>query len=517
MILCHIAAQIFSMNSAHRFFILLFFFSSEIVAQTKQYRGAITIGSGSTQYAGDINNDWFQLRNISAFTSLSYSHYLNQRLDMRGGAAFGSWSYDSDVNNSFYADFFQATIDLRVKLRNDDSRLLMPFVFGGMGLHESGNWTLYNKKKEAIRVDQNDVHISVDDVEKRRGMLNVGLGLQIKIADRMFVVLEEKFIYTGEDAYDGILKNGTDNMFRHGIGIAFGLAPYVDMDHDGVEDKRDVCPGTPSVAVVDERGCPLDSDLDGIADFEDVCPSLPGKAIAFGCPDQDSDGVSDSEDECPLNFGLKNFNGCPDTDQDGIKDGEDRCPDKSGTLAMSGCPDSDGDGVADPDDKCLDTPENVAVDFAGCPRDADGDGVADYLDKCPGESGVAALNGCPEVKEEVIALFKKALNGIQFETGKDVITKSSWPILDSVVVVMNQNPTYKLKIAGHTDNQGEALKNLILSEQRAKAVMNYLVSHGVEPVRIISATGFGDQNPIADNSTKEGRKLNRRVEFEVEY
>jgi hypothetical protein len=52
------------------------------------------------------------------------------------------------------------------------------------------------------------------------------------------------------------------------------------------------------------------------------------------------------------------------------------------------------------------------------PRDADGDGVADYLDKCPGESGIAALNGCPEVKEEVIALFKKALNGIQFETVK---------------------------------------------------------------------------------------------------
>ncbi|MEN9640785.1 MAG: hypothetical protein RLZZ262_2654, partial [Bacteroidota bacterium] len=80
-----------------------------------------------------------------------------------------------------------------------------------------------------------------------------------------------------------------------------------------------------------------------------------------------------------------------------------------------------------------------------------------------------------------------------------------------------ENPSYKLKIAGHTDNVGDPAKNLDLSDRRAKAVQKYLIDHGVAANSIISAQGFGDKQPIGDNTTKEGKAQNRRVEFVVEF
>lgn len=505
------------MQLAHRLLLFFLIFQSNVFGQTAQYRGALTLATGTAQYAGDINIDWYQFRNPSAFTAMSYAHYLNPRLDIRGGVAFGSWSYDSDVNNSFYADFFQAAIDLKVKLLKYDGYKCLPYLFAGMGLHDTGNWTLYNQRKELIHVDQQDALILHDDLNKARGMMNVGLGFQYAIADRLFLVAEERIVYTGEDGYDGIRENAPDYMMRHTVGFSFGLAAYVDMDHDGVEDKRDQCPMTPSIAQVNEHGCPIDSDGDLIPDFEDACPHQAGMVNAHGCPDQDRDGIRDAEDLCPDTAGEQAFDGCPDSDGDGIQDKNDKCPDVAGSRDFDGCADDDQDGVSDPNDQCPGTASGIRVDERGCPLDFDHDGIPDHEDKCPGTPGVIAEQGCPEIKQEVIALFKKALNGIRFETGKDVITKDSWPILDSVVVVMKENTAYKLNIAGHTDNQGDPLKNQILSEQRAKAVMNYLVEHGVEAVRIVSAIGYGDQKPVADNTTKEGRKLNRRVEFEIEY
>lgn len=181
-------------------------------------------------------------------------------------------------------------------------------------------------------------------------------------------------------------------------------------------------------------------DEDHVPDYEDACPNVPGSVSAYGCPDSDRDGIRDSDDMCPFQSGTKSFNGCPDSDGDGIQDKDDRCPDVVGKHELNGCADSDGDGVADPDDQCQGMELSIAVDAKGCPLDRDGDGIPDHEDKCPQEAGVAARNGCPEVKQEVMELFKKALNGIRFETGKDIITKDSWPILDSVVVAMNANP-----------------------------------------------------------------------------
>lgn len=202
-----------------------------------------------------------------------------------------------------------------------------------------------------------------------------------------------------------------------------------------------------------------------------------------------------------------------DRDKDGIPDKDDRCPDVAGLAALQGCPDRDGDGIADNVDACPD--KAGPAEFNGCP-DTDGDGIPDNLDRCPTVKGVASMNGCPEVSEKTKKLFEKALTGIQFETGKSVIKKASYSILDQVVQVMNENPSYDLEIHGHTDSQGDDAKNQKLSEDRAAAVRTYLIGKGIADKRLQSF-GHGETMPVADNATAAGRAKNRRVEFKVTF
>jgi outer membrane protein OmpA-like peptidoglycan-associated protein len=156
-----------------------------------------------------------------------------------------------------------------------------------------------------------------------------------------------------------------------------------------------------------------------------------------------------------------------------------------------------------------------AADMKGCP-DSDGDGIADNMDKGPKEKGVKAMSGCPELNEKTKNLFQRALTGVKFETGKSVIKKESYGILDDVVKVMQENPTYNLEIHGHTDDQGDDAKNQKLSDDRAAAVKKYLTDKGVADGRTKSY-GHGETQPVADNKTAAGRAQNRRVEFKVSF
>ena len=262
-----------------------------------------------------------------------------------------------------------------------------------------------------------------------------------------------------------------------------------------MEDDKDHCPNTEADVPVDEDGCPADNDGDGVPDYLDKCPGTP---------------TGSKVDE----------NGCvADSDSDGVPDDIDRCPNTPQGVSVDskGCPsDDDNDGVPDYLDKCPNTPSSAKTDAAGCPLDTDNDGIPDYMDSCPEVAGVAANNGCPEIKQEVQQVFKKALNGIQFETGKSKITKSSYTILDDIVKIMKENPSYKLFIKGHTDNDGNADMNLQLSKDRAAEVLKYLKNKGVDESRMHSE-GYGDTKPIVPNNSAANKAKNRRVEFEVEF
>ena len=109
---------------------------------------------------------------------------------------------------------------------------------------------------------------------------------------------------------------------------------------------------------------------------------------------------------------------------------------------------------------------------------------------------------------------KVVLNNIFFETGKAELKPISYVELSKAVELMNNNPGMKIEVGGHTDSQGADATNLSLSQRRAQAVVDYMVLAGVEAGRLI-AKGYGESQPIEDNSTKEGRAANRRTEFVI--
>ncbi len=106
------------------------------------------------------------------------------------------------------------------------------------------------------------------------------------------------------------------------------------------------------------------------------------------------------------------------------------------------------------------------------------------------------------------------LRNIQFETGKYDLLASSFIEIDKIVGVLSDNPQLRVQIIGHTDSIGKEKENLSLSFQRAKVVVAYLVSKGIQADRL-NAEGLGDKQPIGDNSTEQGRALNRRTELVI--
>lgn len=101
---------------------------------------------------------------------------------------------------------------------------------------------------------------------------------------------------------------------------------------------------------------------------------------------------------------------------------------------------------------------------------------------------------------------------IKFATGKHTILQESEAIIDQIVILLQDNPDLQLSIEGHTDNVGTPKNNKVLSEKRAKAVMKAIVDQGIDASRL-SAVGWGQKKPVADNRTEEGRAKNRRIEI----
>ncbi len=309
-----------------------------------------------------------------------------------------------------------------------------------------------------------------------------------------------------------------------GLSILLGAKRDGDRDHDGVKNSIDACPNTPAGEAVDASGCslPKDADHDGVTDNLDRCPNTPAgtRVDAAGCPlaqDADGDGVVDANDRCPNTPAgtAVDSNGCPkDSDGDGVADASDKCPNTpAGTgVDATGCPsDSDRDGVSDASDVCPGTPAGTKVDRYGCAFDSDGDGVTDDRDLCPATVAGMSVDskGCPSIFQASQPLV---LLGVNFETGKAVLLPSSKGVLDQVAQSLVDNPDVNVEVAGHTDHIGTAAANVRLSQARANAVRDYLITKGVDAGRL-TAKGYGEENPVADNATVAGRAANRRVEL----
>lgn len=390
-----------------------------------------------------------------------FSAYLNSSFNASAYIGMGALEYE-EFSSFNLVDFLNLELLAEYKFNNGyilrEDFWIKPYLTAGIGFTDQG------------------IDNSAD--------IPVGAGIKFRLTDNLD--LNTKVIY-----HSMLADNSTFDYLQTKIGLSWaigGEGKPKDKDKDGVTDDVDACPEEKGLA--EYNGCPppLDTDGDGVADAVDSCPQVAGLQSFKGCPDTDNDGVIDSEDECPQIKGTKEFSGClpPDTDGDGVPDASDQCPNAAGPKAQNGCPDTDGDGVLDKNDAC------------------------------PNTVGVSANNGCPELTVEEQEVLVEALEGVNFLSGKDVLTEESKPKLDHVAEILNAHPTYKIKVSGYTDSSGDESSNLALSKKRANAVKDYLITDNVAADRII-ADGYGEANPVADNGTSAGRAKNRRVEFEIVF
>ncbi|MDX2305564.1 MAG: OmpA family protein [Microscillaceae bacterium] len=231
--------------------------------------------------------------------------------------------------------------------------------------------------------------------------------------------------------------------------------------------------------------------------------------------------VDGKERPIELNIGVDEFGCLPDRDGDNVPDIVDKCIDDPGLPIYFGCNDRDGDGVLDYEDECVDVPGLKRL--KGCPDkstgDRDKDGTVDKDDLCPDTPGPKSNKGCPEIltsdEKDIVNKASKVL----FDVSKATLRPESMHILDELAALILDKTkkfgTLRIRLEGHTDSDGTAESNLTLSQNRSRAVKDYLVSKGVD-INFISTAGYGEnQLKINPEVTKADKQENRRVEIAI--
>lgn len=212
-------------------------------------------------------------------------------------------------------------------------------------------------------------------------------------------------------------------------------------------------------------------------------------------------------------------------------------PKQSEVVVQGPPPDKDEDGIPDAEDKCPDRPEDMDnfEDGDGCPDiDNDGDHVLDIADKCEGEAetfnGYNDDDGCADSVPAEVDALRGTVEGLIYAEGETVVRDSALQYMKKIAKVMTDNPSVKIVLVGHTDNQeakafveppaeGQPAPDIDsiatdLARARAEAVRQALVAQGVPAGRIV-VDGVGAEEPVADNATAKGRLANRRVELKL--
>lgn len=485
-----------------------FLTAGAIKGQTPDKKWNIGFHGGLTQYNGDKGQSWYTTKQAAyAFGGVSVSRYLGRFADITIFGNKGEIGNIEELNpgnpertgpeRHFLTSFTTASLALRINLTPPEMPL-RPYIFAGAS-------AIYYEKKYTVNRE-------IYSYAAPTG----GFGLNIQMGRVVSLQLQETFMYTGTDYLDNEIKGLNDSYLMHTVGLTFNLGKKKDADKDGIADRLDKCPNTPTAVAVDKNGCPIDRDNDGVPDYQDECADMAGVAALKGCPDKDGDGIADKEDRCPDMAGTVEMKGCPDKDADGIPDIDDKCPDtdKKYKVDSNGCPmDNDKDGVLNEDDLC---PEIKGIaSLKGC-ADSDGDGVADPEDRCPTVKGTIENKGCPEITKEDVKKITQIASKIYFETNSAKLKPVSTGQLNALVDILKKYDAANLLIEGHTDNVGDDNYNMELSQKRTEAVKEYLMSKGILEARI-TAKGYGETKPIADNKTASGRSKNRRVELKTSY
>lgn len=444
--------------------------------------------------------------------------------DVEFGAGYGILAGEDPSPDEWESSIIP--IDLRLLLSPFDAKSVNPYGYAGVGyifwkVKDLPNQTKYPSPYKGIEEDGNQLFIPI------------GLGLEVKLSNSLLLDLSGGYnhIFTDDIEFfnniDSPLKGDNDGYWQAGVGLVFtGEAGSSDYDLDGLTLDQENSIGTdPENPDSDGDGLidglefnqyktdPLnsDSDQDGLSDGDEI-KNYTTNPIAL---DTDKDGLNDGEevfthDTDPLRLDS-DFDGISDneeisktktnptksdTDGDGLKDGDELNKYKTSPIKK----DSDGDTITDGD-------EVLKYNTNPSKKDTDNGTTPDNIEI---ERGSNPLNPEDDVILDVEAPI--VLEGVTFASGSAELTPESEKMLLRVLNTLNAYKDMKVEIIGYTDNVGKASNNLRLSQRRANAVRYWILNKGVNPDRVV-AKGYGEQNPIADNKTKEGRRLNRRIEF----
>ena len=448
---------------------------------------SIGIQGNVNEYWGDLNPNQFNFYKF-LFPQAGGGIFFQERLSPSFNL-LQSFSYDRvkyqtpNYLKGFDADIYNLSLQLKYKFNNNyilkEQSIVQPFVIVGAGASYINSYP-FTGNPGAIS--------NPSFLTAWRPNLQAGIGINFKINNTISFQLSNILNMPLDDSWDGLVAgNNYDIYLQHSAALVFTFkkAARIDSDHDGVYDNKDDCPNTPIGTKVDRRGCPVadrDSDGDGVPDSRDKCPNTPKGTLVdyFGCPA----------------IITKNYNTNTTTYN----------PPTTTTVETRQQPQTP------PQPQTYNPPQpqpqNPAV------IDTDGDGLPDHDDKCPTIPGPIYNYGCPVNKDEINKRLEYATHNINFETNSATILKTSYPVLDDVVVLLNQFSEYDLRISGYTDNKGSDVYNNRLSKSRAENVRNYFIDKGVNALRIKTGA-YGKNKPVSSNQTSIGRAENRRAELEL--
>lgn len=223
--------------------------------------------------------------------------------------------------------------------------------------------------------------------------------------------------------------------------------------------------------------------------------------IGLGDTDKDRDGIINRKDKCPKIPGLPEFNGCPDADSDGIPDPEDKCPEVFGEKADNGCPKVNE--LSEEHEMTVNENKEIQI----------GTESSTFTDNISNMSNQSSDEKADILQEENISKIKIPDDQMLIyfpANSSSVLGKKTIKKLKNVVGILLNEMDLKVLLEGHSSNDGDFTINLNLSQQRANIVKDFLIGEGVESNRI-SVKALGEDEPIFDNNTSQGRALNRCV------
>jgi outer membrane protein OmpA-like peptidoglycan-associated protein len=430
-----------------------------------------------------------------AYVRFELSHYWS----LEGGVGYGSYQGVDDKGNNYSAGILP--IDARILYTPFEMEDWNPYFFTGIGALN------FNASTKTVMKSPNSVEES-----GWTGVIPIGVGTEIKIAENLFLDLSASFNYTlSDDVNYYKIIDMNDAYINVGVGLTFlGDDGNTDADHDGlikrIEKEIGTDPNNP------------DSDGDGLKDGEEYLTYKTDPLKA----DTDGDGLNDGDEV----FKYKTDPLKADTDGDGLKDGDEILKFSTDPLKA----DTDGDGLNDGD-------EVVKYKTDPLKADTDGDGLKDgeevlkyktdplKVDTDGGtigdgvevKRGTNPLDPSDDVPKVMLWVDKeKGFENVLFGFDKYSLTKKAKEQLDNIYEIVTTIKDAKVGLTGHTDSIGPKKYNQKLSEKRAASVQKYLVKKGLSE-SVITSEGFGKEKPVAPNKTRADRQKNRRVEVKALY